>query len=204
MSSKITIIRHAPTEYNSQNIFIGTLDIPVVSFNDKIVKELQRLLLCEKYTAIYSSPLQRSIQTAKKIFGDEYNIILDKRLIERDLGIWQGHNKEDIKKNNLNAFHGDNMDFYYTPEKGEHFESVILRAVSFIYECCNSPVNILTFTHNGVFRVLKSLLTGIPLSSAFSIKEPFLEPQSFIVEDRLFTTILKNPFYTVEKQLIKK
>ena len=35
MASELTIIRHSPTEYNEQNLFMGTLDIPITSFDEK-------------------------------------------------------------------------------------------------------------------------------------------------------------------------
>ena len=199
MPSKITIIRHSPTKYNKQNIFMGELDIPVDSFDEKKINALRKVLLSEKYTSIYSSPLQRSFQTAKKIFDSDYNIIIDNRLTERNLGIWQGSNKEEIMKKYPKLFHSNTMDFYYTPECGEKYETMILRIVSFIADCCQNNSNILVFTHNGVFRVLKSLFTGIPLSDVFRVKEPFLEPQSFIIDDSLFTKIKSEPFYTVDK-----
>ena len=198
MSSKITIIRHAPTEYNSQNIFMGDLDIPVLKFDETIIKNVKQNLPIENFTSIYSSPLQRAYQTAKKVLGDNCNIIIDNRLKERNLGIWQGINKEEIRKNNKKIFHGDIIDFYYTPEQGETFKSFILRVASFITDNCKNSNNILLFTHNGVFRVIKSLLTGVSLSITFNTKEPFLFPQDFFLEDSVYSKIQNNPFYTLD------
>ena len=201
MESKITVIRHAPTEYNKQNIFMGTLDIPVEFFNPIEIEKLKNFVLKKQYTAIYSSPLKRALQTAKMTVGEENNIIIDNRIIERNLGILQGQKKEEVRKINDKLFNGTVLDFYYTPKNGEDFRTMILRVNSFLCDYCHDGNNILVFTHNGVYHIIKSLLTGITLNSAFSIKEPFLEPQVFIVDDKLYSKIKRNPFYTIDKNI---
>lgn len=198
MSGKITIIRHAPTEFNEKRIFMGTLDIPVIKFDEKQIMEAKGLLRLENYTAIYSSPLKRALQTATKICGVKTKIIVDSRIIERNLGDWQGEKKEKIQTNFSNFFDNDILNFYYTPKNGENYQSMIIRVVDFIYSIYTENCNILVFTHNGVFRVIKSLMIGIPLSKTFSIKEPFLVPQSFSMNEYLIQKIKNNPFYTVD------
>ena len=91
------------------------------------------------------------------------------------------------------------MDFFYTPQNGEDYKTMVMRISEFIYDRCKDDKDILVFTHNGVFRVMKSLLTGIPLSEVFNEFEPFLEPQSFDVDYELLCKIRINPFYTVEE-----
>ena len=128
--------------------------------------------------------------------------MIDNRLIERNLGVWQGVRKDVIRKKYVEAFKGNQMDVYYTPENGEPFKIMIHRVASFISDICKDNTHNLIFTHNAVFRVFKSFLTDIPLSSAFSKNEPFLTPQKFIIEDSLYNRIQSNPFFTVDKNII--
>ena len=69
MSGKITIIRHAPTEFNEKRIFMGILDIPVIKFDEKQIMEAKGLLRLENYTAIYSSPLRELCKQLQKYVG---------------------------------------------------------------------------------------------------------------------------------------
>ncbi len=201
MSGKITVIRHAPTEYNKKNIFMGTLDIPIINFDEVQISDTKELVQKENFTAIYSSPLKRALQTAIKVVGSKEDIIIDARLIERNLGVWQGEQKEDIQNRYSNAFNNGVMDFYFTPNNGENFQSMISRIADFICTIYKDNCNVLVFTHNGVFRVIKSLLTGATLSKVFSIKEPFLIPQSFILDNSLYNKIKANPFYTIDNYM---
>lgn len=198
MSGKITVIRHAPTEYNENQIFMGTLDIPVINFDESQIAAVKVLVEKENYTAIYSSPLKRALQTAEKICGTKNKILLDTRLIERNLGDWQGEKKDYIRKTYSSVFKNNIMNYYYTPNNGENFKSLITRVADFICSIYIEKCNVLIFTHNGVFRVMKSLLTGILLNKTFSIKEPFLVPQSFSIDDSVIKKIHDNPFYTVD------
>lgn len=197
MSINITIIRHAPTEYNKNNIFMGTKDILVDEMElvgDRIEKIRNNKYLQGVYDW-YSSPLSRAVETAKAITINK-NIVLDDRLIERCLGDWQGLNKDIVKLNYPEAFIGGKIDFYHTPINGESYEKLVLRISEFVVEKSKDSKDLVVVTHNGVFRVMKSLFTGERFSEVFSEFEPYLEPQTFTVTDEILERISENPFYT--------
>jgi len=198
--STITVIRHAPTEFNTSEIFMGIMDIPLLKNTDIDVDHLRNTFITNYCTKCYTSPLKRAYDTACMIF-DEESIIVDKRLIERDLGFWAGMSKKEIKSKYPLAF-GKNgtMDFYYTPENGEHYECLIKRVADFLIYIHSLNSNIAVVSHNGVFRVIKSLLLGIGLSEVFSKFEPHLEPQTFTIDDTVAERIISNHFYTVDRK----
>lgn len=202
MSFDLTIIRHAPTAYNKSNTFMGSLDISPDNISESDIEVVRRLLSQKKFVRVFSSPLRRASITANYLFGNKYNIIFDDRLSERCLGDWQGLKKDEIKTKFPDAFKNDIMDFYYTPQNGEPFEKMIKRISSFILELSKLNENVVVVTHNGVFRVMKSLLTGESLSKVFFEFEPFLRPQSFYVDKKLIEIIKDNPFYTVDKNIV--
>lgn len=198
MPMTLTIIRHAPTEYNRKGIFMGTKDIPVTDFDESIFAKLRENEYVCAAPVLYSSPLLRACDTARTITNGVKTIVEDNRLIERCLGEWQGVPKELVQAQYPDGFINGKMDFYFTPPGGEDYKTLVLRVASFITERCLENNNIVIVTHNGVFRVMKSLLTGQKLSDVFAEFEPYLTPQTFVVTSELLNIIMLNPFYTVD------
>lgn len=101
VSLKIIVVRHGQTEWNKKDIFRGRKDIPLDESGKKqailTANRIAEMNLSVK--RVYSSPLQRSFETAEniaKIFSLE--VIPKKELIEFDFGQWEGHSNEEIKK----------------------------------------------------------------------------------------------------------
>lgn len=198
MPKTLTIIRHAPTEYNLKGIFMGTKDIPVTYFDETIFAKIRENEYVCAASFLYTSPLLRAYDTARTIANGAKTIAEDNRLIERCLGEWQGVPKELVQAQYPDGFINGKMDFYFTPPGGEDYETLVLRVASFITERCMENDNLVIVTHNGVFRVMKSLLTGQKLSDVFSEFEPYLTPQTFVITSELINTISQDPFYTVD------
>jgi len=197
--STITVIRHAPTEYNTNKIFMGVLDIPLTTTENIDANRLKRAFTENGCSICYTSPLKRSYDTAAVLF-DRNNIIIDLRLTERNLGIWAGLSKKEIKAKYPFAFtESGTMDFYYTPEEGENYKEMIERVASFLVELYEKESNFAIVAHNGVFRVIKSLISGTGLSKVFNRFEPHLEPQTFTIDESIAKKIKDDCFYTVDK-----
>jgi broad specificity phosphatase PhoE len=131
---------------------------------------------------------------------DHSVIIIDRRLIERDLGTWTGMSKKEIQSKYSYAFtETGTMNFFYTPPGGEAYRDMIRRVADFLtdtYEREKDPIAIIT--HNGVFRVIKSLITGSPMGYVFTNSEPHLIPQTFTVDENIIKKVRNNCFYTVD------
>ncbi len=198
MQQTMTIIRHAPTAYNRNSIFMGNLDIPAIPFDEAAITNIRENEQVCKTPLLYTSPLLRAYDTAKAIGNGGKEIVADNRLMERCLGNWQGLPKAEIQALYPHAFINGKMDFYFTPPGGEAYETLVLRAASFITDRCKENDHIVLVTHNGIFRVIKSLLTGQKLSSVFSKSEPHLTPCTFLIAPEVLHTIRENPFYTLD------
>ncbi len=95
---KIIIVRHGKTEWNTLKKAAGQVDIPLIEEGIEQAKETREKLKNIPIDLIITSPLIRAKQTAE-IINEERNlpIIVDERIIERDLGIYEGMpNTEDI------------------------------------------------------------------------------------------------------------
>lgn len=202
MSTSITIIRHAPTVYNKKEIFMGTEDIPadhleLEAGKFRSMRENEYIIRAKR---IYTSPLLRARSTAEAIAeGQDKSIQIDDRLTERNLGDWQGMPKALVRQKYPSAFMNGKMNFFYTPQNGEPYDIMVKRVADFLVEKYWECNDLVLVTHNGVFRVMKSLLTGERLNNMFLEFEPYLVPQTFLIQDDLFHTIQSNPFYTVDK-----
>lgn len=101
MKKNIYIFRHGQTELNAKGIFQGQKNNP--ELNEQGIKQAQGLadrLIEKKLDIIYTSPLQRAIQTAEIAnFKLQVPIIIENELIEGNFGIAEGQSKEHIKNN---------------------------------------------------------------------------------------------------------
>src|SRR5919109_944904 len=96
--TQLIIVRHGETEWNIKGIRQGNLDSALTEKGMLQAKALAQRLARESFTALYSSDLGRAVQTAQEIANlTAHDIIIDARLRERHLGIFQGLSGEEIK-----------------------------------------------------------------------------------------------------------
>lgn len=89
---KLYLVRHGQTDWNLQDKIQGWADVPL---NDAGIKQAERLrdqlhkknIIPDK---VYASPLQRVRSTAKIITDGKQQIIIDERLMERNVGELEG------------------------------------------------------------------------------------------------------------------
>lgn len=152
----IYIVRHGETEWNVLGKIQGRKDIELNENGIKQALSLKEKFKDIKFDKVFSSPLKRAIQTAKIITGN--NIIIDKRLIERNKGLLEGKIKKEIKV--LPNFNDLNDTSYGV----ESLESIKNRLDSFYNEILKKypKQNILIVTHAGVGIYTKCFFVGEP------------------------------------------
>ena len=89
---RIFLVRHGETNWNLNNLLQGKSEIELNDTGKKQASNVKEKLINIKFDACFSSPLKRAIQTSKIITDGD--IIIDERLIERDLGLLEGKNRE--------------------------------------------------------------------------------------------------------------
>ena len=89
---RILLIRHGETEWNRLHRFQGRSDLPLNQKGNEQANALASALKDEAITAIYSSPLERAIETARHIgkFHPATPLIEESGLMEMDLGDFEG------------------------------------------------------------------------------------------------------------------
>ena len=152
----ICIIRHGKTDLNQANVLQGRSDHPL---NEEGIIEARRA--AEKFKGIsfsyvFSSPLQRALQTAKIIVPD-LEPIKDDRLIEMDYGPYEGSDLRNPDPELLRFF----SDFVNekAPEGMEELSHIGERTGEFLKEIQNLNGNILVSTHAIAMKGLLENLT---------------------------------------------
>lgn len=84
---KIYIVRHGKTDWNVSGLIQGKTDIPLNKIGEKQA-EIAKEKIEDKIDICFSSPLKRAIKTAQIL--SDVNPIIDKRLVERNMGEFEG------------------------------------------------------------------------------------------------------------------
>lgn len=157
------LIRHLPTYSNLSGIFMGRNDCDIsdsIDYNRIIA--LRNDLHDIDNSFVFSSPLQRCKKTAHIVFPHS-KVIIDDRLIEKDLGEWAGKNKKAVKEEFPDFFDkSGHLNITLSPPNGEDYTSFIKRIRSFIDDMIKyyNDKEIIVFTHGGVIAaILKNFST---------------------------------------------
>ena len=117
-------------------------------------------------TLVLTSPFQRAAETARRTIADTgLEIVVDERLRERDLGVFDGLTGQGIR-----AQYADEASrrkkvgkFYYQPPSGESWADVVLRVRSLLADLRTGfgDSRIWVFSHQAVIMSFRYVLEGI-------------------------------------------
>ena len=96
--TRLILIRHGQTDWNAEGRWQGQADPPLNQHGREQAQRVAQELASQKLTVLYSSDLNRALETAR-IIGTELGleVIPDVRLREIRLGLWQGMLSTDIQ-----------------------------------------------------------------------------------------------------------
>lgn len=154
----IYVIRHGQTKLNNVHALQGRSDYPLnqtgMAQARKTGDALARMGLT--FAHVFSSPLQRAIQTAELV-APGVPITVDDRLIEMDYGPYEGTDLHDPAPEIVAFF----SDFVHNPapEGMEQLSSVVARTGAFIEELACLPGDSLVSTHAIAMKGILEYLT---------------------------------------------
>lgn len=170
--TNIYIIRHGETDSNIRHACLGHKDVPLNENGIKQAEELAERLKDQKIDIVYSSPLNRAIETIKpsKAQWNCAPITMSFALTERDYGIWEDMTFEEIEAQyptEYKAWHED-WTGYKIPE-GESSQEVQNRVNVFMKKIINNHrgKNIAVVTHLGTARHILSYLLGLSTAQSW-------------------------------------
>lgn len=167
-------VRHGETEWNKEGRLQGWLNSNLTDYGREQVRTLKQELRQITFDAVYSSPLQRAVETAEILVGDTTQIQLDDRLKEIHLGSWQGRKIADIWEEDYDRYFAYcNQPQCYIPDRGETFLEVSARMTELLWECLKQykNVNILLITHGVAIRALLIHILGLKSDQIWDFEE---------------------------------
>ncbi len=91
------VVRHGETDYNKQGKYLGRLDQPLNQVGIDQAKRLSEKIKKLPIDMVISSPLERTMQTAR-VITPGYEVIQNKYFIERSLGVYEGLAKQEAQQ----------------------------------------------------------------------------------------------------------
>lgn len=173
-------VRHGETKWNKERLFQGATDVPLDDSGRSQALEAGDRIKAKGITfkKVYTSPLDRAIETAELITGTPRSeFVVDQRIKEMFFGELEGTDYDIVKAREKDLFEEPQRYVNCEPIKGvETYDSIVGRAgdfISFLKEKekeYGPDDNILVQTHGACMRALLINLRGCSLSDFWKIK----------------------------------
>ena len=163
--TKIYLVRHGQTEWNTQLIFRGRKDIPLNERGHKQARTIAGALKDRNIDAIYASPLRRAVETAQPVATlSELEVVPVQGFIDINYGEWEGVSYHEIKKRYTDQY----AQWEQRPElvrfpQGETLDTVKERAFGALTDIVrmNPARPVLIISHRVINKVLLCALLGL-------------------------------------------
>lgn len=170
MTTTLYFVRHGETAWNVEGRIQGHLDIPLNDAGLAQADAVGRRLAGEGFDAIYSSDLIRAYRTASPVAADPgRDIVRDRRLRERHLGVLQGLTGAEALARQPAAWKVfKSRDPALALEGGESLGEFSNRILGFVREALriHAGGRVLIVTHGGALDAAYRHATGMPPSVA--------------------------------------
>ncbi len=161
---RLYFVRHGQTDYSNKNAFCGAIDAPLNAVGLAMADALGTRYGGEKWSAIYSSPLHRTQQTAAptaKRAG--VTVTLADGLHEIHYGSWEGRPEAEVEHEFPAEFAAWSAHpAHVAPPGGETATQIAARAMPVIDEIARTHTGqVLIVSHKATIRVVLCALLGI-------------------------------------------
>ena len=154
----LILIRHGETLWNTQLRMQGSLDSDLTPKGESQIKALGEWMKEFPFDYLYCSDTPRAHKTAEAISTfTGHNLNLDKRLREKNLGVFEGLTSEEARERYPETFQQfKTAGASYVIDQGESTQQLLERSLDAIEEIRDRhPQKVaVVVTHGGVVRVL--------------------------------------------------
>jgi len=162
--TRLFLVRHGATQLTAEDRFSGAVGVDLSKEGRAQVKRLARRLAGEPISAVYCSPLSRTVETAS-ILAEPHKLPLITRdgLKEISHGRWEGLTRPEVEARFPGEYSAWEADpFTFAPQDGESGVGVLARALPVIREVvvAHAGQNVLVVSHKATLRLLLSSLLG--------------------------------------------
>lgn len=170
MGRTLVLWRHGRTDWNDENRFQGSTDIPLNEVGIAQAERAARLVASFRPSAIVSSDLSRAFDTAAplaRITG--LKVALDPDLRETRGGEWEGRVGADIRVNDGSTFaawlDSENVIAGNTGERRSEVAERAHRAIVKAFAPLGPDATLVAVTHGGASRCLIAHMLGLGTGS---------------------------------------
>lgn len=162
--TKLFLVRHGQSAGNAEGRFGGHGPTPLSELGKKQADITAKALAKEHVTAIYSSDLERALQTARPLadlLGLE--VIATEAFRERHVGVLEGLTFEESKANHPEDYYAlVNRNVHHVITKGESYKHLLKRATNELWEILRTHKGgkIAVFSHTGAICFMTLHLMG--------------------------------------------
>lgn len=189
---KLIFVRHGETNKNTGNITHLTDD--PTQLNDvgiDQIKKTAKLLIKYNPKSVYSSPEERTIQSAK-IIAEALEAKIDRldKFKERNWGKWEGKPWEEIKK--ILDPMTLNERYTFVPPGGESWEQMEKRIQGGLQKIIKTNQDSVIVTHAGTLRGLMPVLKNEPRENSFKYDFKNASITVFEFEENRYRMLFEN------------
>jgi 2,3-bisphosphoglycerate-dependent phosphoglycerate mutase len=182
----LTTIRHGETDYNRENRYAGTIDVPLNEAGRNDARDASIHIRSMHFDVSVVSPLSRAIETAEILTEGRIQIIPCPYARERNYGMLQGLTSADVERIRPPIHFIKVGDDYHSldPPQAEAFEDLRERAEAF-FQYVNDHFmgkNVLVVSHGVFLQQLHGLLRGQDWIEALDRYVGNLELMTFYLE----------------------
>jgi broad specificity phosphatase PhoE len=164
MCTRVFLIRHGATVLSAEDRFAGETDVELSDEGRDQARKLAVRLRTEKIAAVYSSPLGRTLETAR-IIASPHNLSIVRRdgLREISHGRWEQMTRREVEEKFPEEVAAWEEDPYtFAPAGGESGLAVTARALPVLIEIVRThhDENVIIVSHKATIRLLLSSLLG--------------------------------------------
>ena len=166
---RLIFVRHGETDWNQHPRFRGRADVALNDVGMDQARRVARRLSSVQVSAIYASPLGRTVKTATPIAAAHgLEIIPEEALTDFDYGVWQGKTLAEVAESDADRYRRWQTDpARVCIPNGETLGRVrdrVLRAIRHIARR-HRRGTVVVVSHDMVGRVLVVGLLGLPLAA---------------------------------------
>jgi broad specificity phosphatase PhoE len=164
LTTRLYLIRHGATQLSAEDRFAGAVDVLLSDIGREQARRLGARLSAERITAVYASPMQRTVETAALIAAPhqlQVEPVTDLREISH--GRWEGKARAEVEREFAEEYERWETDpFTFAPIGGESGLQVTARALPALLQLIERHEGdaIVVVSHKATIRLLISSLLG--------------------------------------------